>query len=469
MNKESVKELISSIRENLSQKVLLKFNDLFSFEWMTGTKKLIDELEETWIDTNIIQLMLDPKRNDIPNTIKNYLTKLSTSWLEDNVKLLTLMASGWYDMMKTAVETRNSLWLDIDLLAVTALTTLWDNGTQRIFGDNVKHTVLKLAKDALDAGMDGIVCSPQEATMLRAVFWEDFLIVTPGIRMINNEVINDDQNRIDTPDGAIKNGSTHLVIGRPITEAADKSWALLEILTSLDGVERIIPETNNYEFEKVLYTGSMEDLLKYIWAIYIRPENGKYVRLASGLLSNGYVNIGIAERNPYVLEKASNELTTQLHNDKLDANLVMWAQMGSVRLSSHLSKALWIDESIYTEKDSEDTMKLKRHDINVQGKKVIISEDVITKATTTNKMIEIVQQNWWEVVAITCLTNRTGSNQINGIPLYSTYTPAPFELYYDDNTPNEKKEGHSKIEEGVTVEETPKNNREQLVDNMKNI
>jgi orotate phosphoribosyltransferase len=67
----------------------------------------------------------------------------------------------------------------------------------------------------------------------------------------------------------------------------------------------------------------MENLLKHIGAIYIRPENGAYVRLASGLLSNGYVNIGVAERNPYILERVSNELTQQLREDNIEANIVM--------------------------------------------------------------------------------------------------------------------------------------------------
>lgn len=67
----------------------------------------------------------------------------------------------------------------------------------------------------------------------------------------------------------------------------------------------------------------MEDVLKYIGAIYIKPDNGSYVRLASGLLSNGYVNIGVAERNPYVLERASNELSSQIIEKNIKADVIM--------------------------------------------------------------------------------------------------------------------------------------------------
>ena len=509
MNKEEVKGLIQETKKWSNEQVLSKFNDLLSFEWMTGVKEIMKELEDSWIETELLQLMLDPKWNDIPNTIQNYLTKLHKSWLGVYTKLLTLMASGWYDMMKAAVKKRDELGLPTKLLAVTVLTTLGDKWSQRVYGDNVKHAVLKLAKDALAAGMDGIVCSPQEATMLRAVFWDDFLIVTPGIRMADNKVVNDDQNRIDTPDGAIRNGSTHLVIGRPITQAPDKSWALSDILSSIDGVEKSDIKTNNFAFEKALYNWSMEDVLKYIGAIYIRPENGAYVRLASWLLSNWYVNIGVAERNPYVLKRASNELATHIQDNNISADVVMGAQMGSIRLSSHLSEALWIEESIYTEKTvgeainklkqdlidvftsintstiSEDSikesiddmineykvnsngMKLDRHDIDLSGKKVIISEDVITKATTTKKMIEIVQNAWGIVVGITCLANRSGWDNIDGVPLFTTYTPAPFELYYDENTPQETIKNNPEIPVWARKIEKPKASWNGLVQSMR--
>lgn len=509
MDREEVQGLIQETKEGSNKQVLSKFNDLLSFEWMTGVKEIMKELEDSWIETELLQLMLDPKWNDIPNTIQNYLTKLHKSGLGVHTKLLTLMASWWYDMMKAAVKKRDELGLPTKLLAVTVLTTLGDKWSQRVYGDNVKHAVLKLAKDALAAGMDWIVCSPQEATMLRGVFGDEFLIVTPGIRMADNNVTDDDQHRIDTPDWAIRNGSTHLVIGRPITQAEDKSWALTDILSSIDGVQRNSPDKKAFSFEKALYAWSMEDVLKYIGAIYIKPDNGSYVRLASGLLSNGYVNIGVAERNPYVLERASNELSSQIIEKNIKADVIMWAQMWSIRLSSHLAKSLWVEESIYTEKTvgdaidklkkdlmdvfttintwslSEDGikesindmindykvnssgMKLDRHDIDLTGKSVIISEDVITKATTARKMIEIVEQWRGTVVWISCLANRSGADNIDGIPLFTTYTPAPFELYYDENTPEAAIGNNPKIPDNAKKVEKPKASWNDLVQSMR--
>lgn len=90
----------------------------------------------------------------------------------------------------------------------------------------------------------------------------------------------------------------------------------------------------------------------------------------------------------------------------------MGAQMGSVRLSAFLGKSMSLSESIYTEKDG-DSMSLKRHDLGengLTGKRVILSEDVITKGSTLAKMIEIVKQGGGEVVAITCVVNRSGKD-----------------------------------------------------------
>jgi orotidine-5'-phosphate decarboxylase len=110
-------------------------------------------------------------------------------------------------MMKKAVETRNKLEMSTKILAVTVLTTMEDKDSKEVFNEEVKHEVLKLAKLALESGVDGIVCSPREAEMLKEVFGEkypNFEIVTPGIRMKDTQVSGDDQKRTKTPDEAIK-------------------------------------------------------------------------------------------------------------------------------------------------------------------------------------------------------------------------------------------------------------------------
>ena len=189
-----------------------------------------------------------------------------------------------------------------------------------------------------------------------------------------------------------------------------------------------------WEFKKILYTWSWAELIKHLGAIYRKPKGKwKYVRLASGLISDGYVNFWATERDFRVFERVSGELAGQIMRDKEkigEIDVIMWAQMWSVRISSFLGKALDVKNSIYAEKDWDD-LKLKRHDIGLKWKNVILSEDVITKGSTIEKMIELVKKGGWKVTAITCVINRSGKDNYNWIPIYTCYVPEKFNMFYD--------------------------------------
>ena len=100
--------------------------------------------------------------------------------------------------------------------------------------DALPEQVIALAKLAQEAGMDGVVASPQEAAGIRSACGPEFLIVTPGVRPAGASI--DDQSRIATPVGAFKNGSSHIVVGRPITKAEDKIAAAQSIVAEIRGV-----------------------------------------------------------------------------------------------------------------------------------------------------------------------------------------------------------------------------------------
>jgi len=123
------------------------------------------------------------------------------------------------------------------LIAVTILTSHDQKSLShdlRVRG-SVKKEVLHLAGLAKKAGLDGIVCSPEETPLVRKKFKEDFLIVTPGIRPLGADV--GDQKRILTPEKALKAGSDYIVVGRPITQAPDPKEAALKILKSMDAFQ----------------------------------------------------------------------------------------------------------------------------------------------------------------------------------------------------------------------------------------
>lgn len=109
---------------------------------------------------------------------------------------------------------------------------------------------------------------------------------------------------------------------------------------------------------------------------------------------------------------------------------------------------------------------LKRHKTDLSGKRVIISEDVITEATTTRQLIKIVQEAGGTVEAITCVANRTGLEAIDGIPLLGLWVPPQFGKWYDSHTPGEKRGEHSELPPHSRIEENPKTNWRQLVETM---
>ncbi len=166
-------------------------------------------------------VFLDLKFHDIPNTVAKACTAASNL----GVWMLNVHASGGLEMMQAAKQAVDDSTGKPLLIAVTVLTSM-NQETLRQVGIEAELAthVLNLAKLTKQAGLDGVVCSAQEAQMLRSNLGDDFCLVTPGIRPANAS--KDDQSRIVTPADALRLGSSYLVIGRPITKAADPLAAL---------------------------------------------------------------------------------------------------------------------------------------------------------------------------------------------------------------------------------------------------
>lgn len=164
------------------------------------------------------KIFLDLKLHDIPNTVKKSMSVLSRL----DVDMCNLHAAGATTMMKGALEglTRPDGTRPI-LIAVTQLTSTDQETMERdlLINKPIDQVVMHYAKVSADAGLDGVVCSPLEAQKVHDVCGENFLTITPGIRFADGEV--GDQKRIMTPAEARKIGSDYIVVGRPITAAAD--------------------------------------------------------------------------------------------------------------------------------------------------------------------------------------------------------------------------------------------------------
>lgn len=175
------------------------------------------------------RVFLDLKLHDIPRTVERAVRAAA----RHGVGLMTLHAAGGRAMIEAAAEAaRGEGPAAPKLLAVTVLTSLDASDLAAIgVGRSPADQVLALADLALSAGADGIVCSPREAAAMRTRFGAAPLIVTPGIRLPSDAV--GDQKRVATPAGAVRDGATHLVVGRPILDAADPGEAARRVLADM--------------------------------------------------------------------------------------------------------------------------------------------------------------------------------------------------------------------------------------------
>ena len=164
------------------------------------------------------KIFLDLKLHDIPNTVKKAMAVLSRL----DVDMCNLHAAGTKAMMEAALEglTRPDGTRPL-LIAVTQLTSTDEQRMkdELLINASLPDTVMKYAENAKEAGLDGVVCSPLEAAIVKERCGKEFVTVTPGVRFADSA--KDDQSRITTPEKAREIGSDYIVVGRPITQAED--------------------------------------------------------------------------------------------------------------------------------------------------------------------------------------------------------------------------------------------------------
>lgn len=180
------------------------------------------------------KVFLDLKLHDIPNTVAQATRVLTGA----GVDLFNVHASGGYEMMKRAADAarEEAKRLDMDpplVISVTVLTSLSDKDLDEIgFAHSSAELVQRLGMLSAKAGLDGVVCSPHEAKLIRDACGPEFITVTPGVRP--SEAGAQDQKRIMTPKRAIENGAHYLVVGRPIMQADDPVRAARDIVKEME-------------------------------------------------------------------------------------------------------------------------------------------------------------------------------------------------------------------------------------------
>ena len=175
------------------------------------------------------EVFLDLKFHDIPNTVAGACRAAAKL----GVWMMNVHASGGAAMMRAARDAVAGVARPPLLIGVTILTSLADDELAQVgFAGGAADNVERLARLARASGLDGVVCSAEEAQALRRATGDDFVLVTPGIRLATDA--RGDQARVVTPREAVRLGSDYLVIGRPITGAADPAATLESIRVSLE-------------------------------------------------------------------------------------------------------------------------------------------------------------------------------------------------------------------------------------------
>ena len=184
---------------------------------------IIDKLNELGFD-----IFLDLKFHDIPNTVK----KAVEVAIKMGVWMLNVHSLGGKEMLRAAYEVVEKVSIKPLLVGVTVLTSLNDKSLKEVgLGLNTEDQVLLLAELCQTEGLNGVVCSANELSVLRKHLEEDFLLVTPGIRSSGQE--SDDQKMISTASEAISNGADYIVIGREISNEIDPSEKIRQILETV--------------------------------------------------------------------------------------------------------------------------------------------------------------------------------------------------------------------------------------------
>ncbi len=177
------------------------------------------------------KIFLDLKLCDIPNTVYKAMLNLADA----GVDMVNVHAFGGEEMMRAAKKALIEKGADTKLLAVTILTSLNEETLKNelLINEELSKTVIHYARNAKEAGCDGVVCSPLESTIVKENCGEKFLTVTPGVRFADDD--KGDQKRVTTPSKARELGSSYIVVGRSITSANDPLEAYLRASREFKG------------------------------------------------------------------------------------------------------------------------------------------------------------------------------------------------------------------------------------------
>jgi len=335
------------------------------------------------------KLFYDGKFNDIPNTVKNAVIAL----MPISPKFFNVHASSGTIALKDAVANRGTS----EVLAVTVLTSILEE-CNSIFGEEPGEKVLHFVQMALNAGVQGIVCSAKELEFLKQYKeFKKLKFITPGVRSPGAD--SNDQARIDTPKNAIKNGAYGLVIGRQVTTAKDPVAAVKQIIGEIEEAKAEMKAERSHRLLQIFST--MSAIVKDSHLVYTSGKHG-----------DEYVDKNKLYLDPVAVSNLCYEIALEFVHD--DIQIVCGPEKGGICLSQFVAYHLsfltgHIVESIFSEKEGEAFAVNRGWGENIKGKRMLIVEDVLTTGGSVLKTIEEVKKHDpSEIVGVSALCNRGG-------------------------------------------------------------
>lgn len=381
--------MIESINPKERLIIALDFNS------MNDATKLIDELGDNavfykvglelflytkgeiieYLASKNKKVFLDLKFHDIPNTTA--MASLFTS--KQNIFMFNVHTSGGKKMMEKTVEEIKKLNKNNLIIGVTILTSLSENDIKNMFSSNLnlKELAVNLAKLGKEAGLNGVVCSPNEANIIKKECGETFITVCPGVRP--KWADKDDQERIMTPKEAVQNGCDYMVVGRPITKSKDRVKACKMIIEEIaEGIE------NNKKLKSLI----ISEALLETNAVQLNVKNP--FTFVSGIKSpiycdNRYI-IGFPKHRKIIV----NAFIDILKNKDFD--IIAGTATAGIPWASFIANEL--DKPLcYIRAEKKEHGKGKQIEgAECKGKKLILIEDLISTGLSSIKAFEAAKE-----------------------------------------------------------------------------
>lgn len=361
-----------------------KVNDLFVSEGPA----IIERLSEYG------NVFYDPKFFDIQNTVANYTKKVAAI---KGVKIFNVHALGGMNIMKEAVKNKGKC----KVFAVTILTDKTDEDCRRLYGMSLKEKIIQLAREAKEAGVDGIICSAEDLEFINKE--KDLRCLKKIVAGIRPKwAAKNDQERITTPGDAVKAGVYKEVIGRPISKPPP------EIGSSMQAAEMIAAEISKALLDiQALIEGRALEIFAQSKAII----TGSHIIYTSGRHGSEYVNKDAVYPDTEAADELCEFIAEHFQDDEIE--VVVAPVEGGITLSHEIAGDLTKltghkTLGVYVDKEGGTLVFKRGYDEFVKGKRVLVADDVLTTGGSVTKLVELVRSLGGEVIAVAVLCNRGG-------------------------------------------------------------